>query len=237
MIDLNDVTVVIGYDKRESPAAYVLAHSIVRHASFIPAVRFLRLEQSGLTRPRDPKQSTDFSFSRFLTPALCGYRGWSIFMDCDMLCRGDIRELLRYAYLQAAPVSVVQHDYTPKTGTKFLDQPQTRYPRKNWSSVMVFDNDKCQMLTPDYVDTADGLDLHQFKWLPEGTVGNLPLQWNHLVGEYAPNPDAKLVHFTLGTPCFAKYRNCEFANAWHAEKADMLNYDRLGEFNKPDRSE
>lgn len=233
----NDFTAVIGYDRRESPAAYVLAHSIARRASWMPTFRFLRLEQCGLTRPRDPRQSTDFSFSRFLTPALSGYEGWSIFLDCDMLCRADIMELIYIAQASNKAVHVVKHDYTPTTATKFLNQPQTAYPRKNWSSVMVFNNAKCQMLTPEYVDSASGLDLHQFKWLPDDEIGELPAEWNHLVGEYAPNPDAKLVHFTLGTPCFAKYRNCEFANAWHAEKDDMLYYDRLGEFNKPDRSE
>jgi hypothetical protein len=220
----NDVTVVIGYDERESVAAYVLAHSITRRASFIPAIRFLRLEKTGMKRPRDPKQSTDFSFSRFLTPSLdlWNKHRWSIFMDCDMLCRADIFELLRIAQANDKAVSVVKHDYTPTTATKFLNQPQTVYPRKNWSSVMVFDNAKCKALTPEYVDRATGLELHQFKWLPDDEIGSLPIEWNHLVGEYAPNPKAKLVHFTLGTPCFAKYAQCEFAHEWYEERTSML---------------
>jgi lipopolysaccharide biosynthesis glycosyltransferase len=235
----NDVTVVIGYDERESIAAYVLAHSIARRASFIPAYRFLRLEQSGLQRPRDPKQSTDFSFSRFLTPSLDQWdkNRWSIFMDCDMLCRGDIFELLRTAQANETALSVVKHDYTPTTATKFLNQPQTAYRRKNWSSVMVFDNAKCQHLVPEYVERASGLELHQFAWLPDHEIGALPIEWNHLVGEYAPNPDAKLVHFTLGTPCFAKYEHCEFADEWYQERAAMLYHDKRGEFSLPDRSE
>lgn len=202
--------VFIGYDESETVAYHVLSHSIMRHASSPVSITPLVLSQLPMTRKRDANQSTDFAFSRFLVPWLCGYQGWSAFMDCDMLTLCDLNELMAAADPVRA-ASVVKHDYTPLGENKFLDQPQTAYPRKNWSSVMVFNNAKCQVLTPEYVNHASGLELHRFAWLNDGEIGELPRTFNHLVGEYPANPDAKIVHFTLGTPCFAKYRHCEFS--------------------------
>jgi hypothetical protein len=102
---------------------------------------------------------------------------------------------------------------------------------------MLFDNARCRMLTPEFVNTASGLELHQFKWLRDKEIGDLPIAWNHLVGEYKTNPEAKIVHFTLGTPCFARYRHCEFAQEWFEEQRLMLHYDRNGEFSKPEKIE
>ena len=179
-----------------------------------------------LTRERHPLQSTDFSFSRFLTPFLSDYQGWSIFMDCDMLVLDDIEKLYalrdeRYA------VMVVKHDHVPKETRKFLDQPQTAYQKKNWSSVMLFNNAQCRALTPDYVNTASGLELHQFKWLAnDELIGEIPARWNHLVGYNAPNRDVSLVHYTLGGPYFQEYRDCEYADEWRAARQDMLNVEQ-----------
>jgi len=174
------------------------------------------------TRARGPTESTEFSLTRFLVPALAGFRGWSIFMDCDMLCRADIAELQRHIREQGdKAVLVCQHDYVPKTPRKFLDQVQTRYPRKNWSSLMVFNNERCKALTPDYVNSAAGLDLHRFAWLDEALIGSLPLEWNWLVGEYPYRPDAKLVHYTLGGPYFDDYRDCDYAGEWFSELGSM----------------
>ena len=224
----------IGYDPGETVALHVAAHSIWRHASKPVSITPLVLRQLPLTRPRDPKQSTEFAFSRFLVPYLCDYTGWAIFMDCDMLCRADIVDLWNQRDLDSA-VQVVKHDYAPTSRTKFLGQEQTVYPRKNWSSVMLFNNHLCRGLPPRYVNTETGLYLHQFRWLSDDLIGELPAEWNHLVGEQAPNPDAKLVHFTLGTPCFAKYRHCEFSDEWHEERRLLDSYNRLGEFSLPPR--
>jgi hypothetical protein len=229
------IDVVIGYDSRETVAAHVLAHSIDRHCSETPMFSLWRLERLKMWRERDPNQSTEFAYSRFLVPYKRGFRGWSIFLDCDMLCRWDFAELLDLAQKNDQAVSVVQHAYTPKHTKKFLDQPQTVYEKKNWSSVMVFNNEKCQKLTPEYVNTASGLELHQFKWTDE--VGSLPTTWNHLVGEYDPNPNAKLVHFTLGTPCFRAYEECEFAKEWFEEERLMRYRDPYKECSKPERVE
>ena len=230
------IRVFIGYDHSETVAFHVAAHSILRRASAPVLIAGLKLAQLPMWRKPDPRQSTEFAFSRFLVPYLCGYEGRAIFMDCDVLCRANIIELWSALSARRA-VAVVQHNYTPKEGDKFLGHGQSAYGRKNWSSVMVFNNPACRALTPEYVNTAKGLDLHQFHWTDDDMVQGLDPAWNHLVGEYAPNPGAKLAHFTLGTPCFAKYRHCEFAGEWYAERDDMLHHDRSGEFSKPARQE
>ena len=223
------ISVFIGYDPREAVAFSVLAHSIHARASEPVCITPLMLTQlkGVLTRERHPLQSTDFSFSRFLTPHLSGYNGWSLFMDCDMLMLEDIATLWalrdeRYA------VMAVKHDHVPREATKFLGEPQTKYEKKNWSSVMLFNNARCKALTPDYVNTASGLELHQFKWLnDDALIGALPERWNHLVGYNTPRADAALVHYTLGGPYFAPYANCEYAGAWRDECATMLSTHRV----------
>lgn len=220
--------ICIGYDHREAISYHVLVHSIMRRASRPVSIQPIALSQFGQfwKRPRSPQQSTDFTFARFLTPWLTGdgdINGPSIFLDSDMLCLSDICELEDLSYAQYhSDVLVVKHDYEPSSETKFLSQPQTAYPCKNWSSVMVFNGHRTAVknLIPAYVNFASAMDLHQFKWAKE--IGNLPLEWNHLVGEYAPNPSAKLVHFTLGGPWFKGYESCEYSQAWFAELADML---------------
>jgi hypothetical protein len=188
----------IGFDERESIAYHVLADSIKRHASIPVNVHPLKTDEiPAFTRPRDPKQSTDFAFSRFMVPYLSDYTGTSVFMDCDMLMRADIAELLADVPERAA-VSVCQHDYTPTTTTKFGGAIQTPYPRKNWSSLMVFNNAACRKLTPYYVNRASAADLHRLAWAKD--VGALPLDWNWLVGEYPDNPNARCWHWTIGGP-------------------------------------
>ncbi len=214
----------IGYDGRETVACSVLAHSIHARASCPVSVTPIMLSQlRGLfQRERHVLQSTDFSFSRFLTPHLSGYAGWSLFMDCDMLMLDDVAKLWalrdeRYA------VMVIKHEHVPKEQRKFLNEPQTGYKKKNWSSVMLFNNARCRALTPEFVNTATGLELHQFKWLEnDELIGALPSRWNHLVGYDAPRSDAALVHYTLGGPYFAEYRDCEYAQEWFAERDAML---------------
>ena len=218
------IRVFVGYDPREAVAFSVLAHSIHARASQPVCVAPVRLsELKGIyTRPRNDLQSTDFSFSRFLTPWLCDYQGWAIFMDCDMIALDDIASLWRLADERFA-VQVVKHHHVPKERTKFLGATQTRYEKKNWSSVMLLNCARCRALTPDYVNGATGLELHQFKWLgSDDLIGELPGRWNHLVGYDAPRPDAGIVHFTIGGPYFAEYRDCEYSSEWRRELDDML---------------
>lgn len=218
------IPVFIGYDPREAVAWSVLAHSIQVRSSVPVAIAPLALAQlrEVLVRARHPLQSTDFAFSRFLVPYLSRYSGWSVFLDCDMLALDDIANLWalrdeRYA------VQVVKHDHRPREKTKFLGEPQTAYEKKNWSSVMLFNNGKCRALTPEYVNRAGGLDLHQFEWLEsEALIGALPGRWNHLVGCSAPSREVSLVHYTLGGPYFPEFADCEYADEWRAERKAML---------------
>jgi hypothetical protein len=212
--------IFIGYDSKEAVAYHTLAHSILRRSSIpVSIAPVMQSQLNGLyTRPRGPTESTEFSLTRFLVPALSGYRGWSMFMDCDMLCRADVAELaaLRDQAADKA-VLVCKHAYVPKTKRKFLDQVQTQYERKNWSSLMLFNNERCRALTPQYVNSASGLDLHRFKWTDDAAIGGLPLEWNWLVGEYEANPAARIVHYTLGGPWFDEYRDCDYADEWLEE--------------------
>lgn len=220
------IRIFIGYDPREAVAFNVLSHSIQTRASAPVAIAPLMLSQlkGVLTRERHPLQSTDFSFSRFLVPYLSGYDGWSLFCDCDMLMLDDIANLWKLRDDRYA-VQVVKHDHKPADTVKFLDQPQRPYEKKNWSSVILFNNAKCAALTPDYVNGATGLQLHQFKWLGDDTlIGDIPHRWNHLV-DYdpaVPPGDVSLLHYTEGGPYFAAYRTCGYADAWFAERDRML---------------
>ncbi len=223
-MDDSVIRVYIGHDVREEVALSVLSSSIHRHASRPVSIAPVMISQLGALyrRERHPLQSTAFSFSRFLTPCLSGYEGWSLFTDCDMLMVDDIAKLWAFRDDRYA-VMVVKHEHVPRETEKFLGMPQSKYEKKNWSSVMLFNNARCTALTPEYVNTASGLALHQFKWLGDDEViGALPSRWNHLVGYDAPRKDAALVHFTLGGPYFTDYANCEYAGAWRAERDRML---------------
>lgn len=219
------IRVFIGYDPVETVAFHVAAFSAMRRSSRPVSITGLVLRQLPIHRERDPRQSTEFAFSRFLVPYLCRYEGRAIFLDGDVLIRADIAELLEEAREDKA-VWVVQHDYAPRGRTKFLGRMQSAYPRKNWSSVMVFDCARCRGLTPDYVERASGLELHQFRWLADEEIGALAPEWNHLVGEYAPNPEARIAHFTLGAPCFPEHADCEFAEEWRKELAALVQYEQ-----------
>lgn len=228
---MQPLRVFIGFDKSESIAAYTLAHSVFKHASGPVSVSFLRLEQlrSVHKRERHPLQSTDFSFTRFLVPSLCGYQGIGIFMDCDMLCLDDVYKLKDYAGFNA--VACVKHDHKPTNKTKMLGQVQTSYPRKNWSSLMVFSNEHyaCKNLTPEVVDSATGLHLHQMEWARD-SIGGIPHSWNHLVGyqENLPIEELSLIHWTEGGPWWSEYKDAPYSDTWREYRDDMLaSYERV----------
>jgi hypothetical protein len=217
--------VFIGFDSKEVVAYHVLCQSILDHAS-VP-VSFVPIALNNLggifTRERNQLQSTEFSFSRFLVPYLSQFQGWSLFTDCDMLFRSDIAELWALRDDSYA-VMCCKHDYQPKEETKFFGQVQTKYEKKNWSSVMLFNNAECTALSADYVNSATGLQLHQFKWLDsDDRIGSLPLAWNHLVGVYDYDPAAANVHFTEGGPYFADYADSDYADEWFRAR-DRVNH-------------
>lgn len=229
---MEKVKLFVGYDNVESVAYYTYEHSIHSRASIPVNISPIRLNQLRKihNRERHPLQSNDFSFSRWLVPYLCNYTGWAIFTDCDMLCRTDIAELWELRDSKYA-VQVVKHNHVPKEDVKYLNAAQTKYEKKNWSSVMLINCEKCKALTPEYVESASGLDLHQFKWLgDDDLIGGLPKEWNHLVGYNEPNKNAKIVHFTIAGPWLTKARHCEFGDAWREERDAMLYFkDWIGE--------
>lgn len=220
------VRVFIGYDPKEAVAFHVLSHSIHSRASVPVSIAPLMLSQLSklMWRERHSLQSTEFSFSRFLVPYLCDFKGWALFMDCDMLMLDDINTLWslrddRYA------VMCVKHDHVPKTDTKFLNQPQTQYEKKNWSSVMLMNCEKCGALTPDYVNKSTGLELHRFRWLAsEDLIGEIPHRWNHLVDYDPALPESELsnIHYTEGGPYFDDFADCGYADLWRRERERLL---------------
>ena len=220
------IRIFIGYDPREAVAFNVLSHSIQVRSSQPVAITPINLSQlkAQMWRDRAGLQSTEFSFSRFLTPYLCNYDGWAIFMDCDMLVLDDIAKLWDFRD-DKFTVQCVKHNHVPKEKIKFLNQPQTVYEKKNWSSVMLLNCNKCAILTPEYVNTASGLELHCFRWLSdENEIGDIPQSWNHLV-DYDPAKPIKEIsnlHYTSGGPYYKEYSNCGYADVWKREREYML---------------
>ena len=210
------INIFIGYDSKEKVAYNVLSHSIIQNSTKPVAITPIALNhlKDDFVRERNALSSTEFSFSRFMIPHLMNYQGWALFMDCDMLMFEDVSELWRMRDDSKA-IQVCKHDYVPKEKTKFLGQTQTAYPKKNWSSFMLMNCKKCSSLTPDYVNRASGLELHQFKWLEgDHLIGDLPLEWNWLVGEYEHKYDVKKVHYTKGGPWFEEYARCDYSQDW-----------------------
>ena len=212
------IQIFIGYDSKEKVAFNVLAYSILRNSTKPVSITpvYLPNIKDDFVRERNKLSSTEFSFSRFMVPHLMNYKGWALFMDCDMLMTEDISKLWRLRDDKYA-VQLCKHDYTPEEDKKFLDQIQTKYEKKNWSSFMLMNCKKCHELSPDYVNSATGLQLHQFKWLEsEELIGELPLEWNWLVDEPGYNTKSKVsnVHFTKGGPWFKEYENCSYSELW-----------------------
>lgn len=210
------INIFIGYDSKEKIAYHVLSESILKNSTKPVSITPIYLPniKDDFLRERNNLSSTEFSFSRFIIPHLMNYQGWALFMDCDMLMKADVEELWRLRDDKYA-VQVCKHDYVPRTETKFLGQVQTAYPKKNWSSFMLMNCKKCTRLTPDYVNKASGLELHQFKWLEDDSlIGSLPLEWNWLAGEYEYKENVKNIHYTEGGPYFKDYIKCDYAEDW-----------------------
>lgn len=204
------IRLCVGFDPREAVCFHTFCHSVITRTtadvSFIP----LRGER------RDG--SNDFVYARFLVPHLMGYQGWAIYADGDMVCLADIAELWAMRDPWKA-VHVVKHDYKTKARAKYLGAPNEDYLRKNWSSLILFNcaHYANRQLSPEYVRKHDGAHLHRFAWIPDDRIGEIPKEWNWLDTEYEPNPEAKLIHYTLGTPCFEDYQDCDHADQWKAE--------------------
>ncbi len=218
--------VYIGWDSREDIAYQVARRSLINNASIPVEVIPLKLaelvEQGLYTRDIDPLASTEFTYSRFLVPHLAGYKGWAVFVDCDFLFFGDVAELAQYQDPSKA-VMCVHHDYTPKETTKMDGVPQSAYPRKNWSSFMLFncDHPSAQSLTPEIVNRETGAYLHRMQWAKDEEIGSLPTGWNWLEGWYDKPAQGypQAVHYTRGGPWFDAWQEVDYGDEWRAEAA------------------
>jgi|TARA_B100001094_G_scaffold211272_1_gene205168 lipopolysaccharide biosynthesis glycosyltransferase len=221
--------IFVGYDTREDIAYQVCKHSILARQpdADVRPLKQKELREAGwYNRPIDKLASTEFTFTRFLIPELTNFKGWAVFMDCDMILTTDIKELFDQADDKYA-VMCVQHDYKVKEEFKMDGQKQTIYPRKNWSSVMLFNcgHPSNATLTQDMVNSPEinGAYLHRFSWLKDEEVGELNHTWNYLVGVYDDIPHPKLIHYTEGGPWFENYRHCEYNQEWKQELQEMMN--------------
>jgi lipopolysaccharide biosynthesis glycosyltransferase len=210
------IRLMVGFDQRESVAFHTFVQSVIEVTSVPVSVTPLVLSALPGYSETHTDGSNTFIYSRFLTPYLAAYSGWAIFADGDMICRDDLRGLWDLRDDRHA-VMVVKHDYQTKVHQKYLGNKNENYPRKNWSSVILWNcgHVKNRILTPEFVMSKDGKFLHRFSWLEESEIGELPLEWNWLTTEYPDNPRAKLLHYTLGTPCFKNYTDAPMANEWH----------------------
>ena len=230
--------VFVGYDTREDIAYQVCEHSIWQHNKDIEVVPLKQQELRDnklYWRGEDKLASTEFTFTRFLIPHLMNYEGWALFCDSDIVFLEDVDNLFALRDDKYA-VMCVHHDYTPKPGTKMDGQVQTQYPRKNWSSVVLWNcgHPSNQKITVDMVNNPnyDGKYFHRFSWLDDSEVGALPTDWNFLVGWYEPDGITDVVekndgtpralHYTEGGPWFKNYRNCEFHQTWKDVLSDMM---------------
>ena len=208
------INVFIGFDEGEKVSYHILSESIRRQSSVPVSITPLCLSNiPEFKRELQPNQSTEFAFSRFLVPYLSDYKGWSLFLDSDMMFRDDIKNLWDIIDKDKS-IMCCKHDYVPKQNVKFRGAKNEPFPKKNWSSFMLMNNERCKMLTKEFVETATGLELHQFKWTHEENIGELPLEWNWLVSEYDYNKNAKNVHWTLGGPYFKDYAKSDYADEW-----------------------
>jgi lipopolysaccharide biosynthesis glycosyltransferase len=211
------IRIVVGYDKRESVAYHVFTQSVLEKSS-VP-VSFIPLSVNTLKIYKETHAdgSNEFIYSRFLTPFLMNFSGWAIFADGDMVCNSDIAELWALRDENKA-VQVVKHNYKTKKTVKYLGNKNEDYPRKNWSSLILWNcgHPDNKILTPEFIQEKPGSFLHRFSWLDDNHIGELPLEWNWLAIEYPDNPNANIVHYTLGTPCFREYSQDSMADYWHA---------------------
>lgn len=219
--------IFVGHDPREQKAFDVCKYSITRTCMFdIPDIEMLSSSNiPEYNRDHGEPQSTDFTFTRFWVPYLSNYTGYSIFCDCDFLFLKDIRIIREYVKPEHA-VSVVKHPpYIPNSEIKMDGVAQHRSYRKNWASLMVFNNEHpaCKALTPDYLNLhLPGIDFHHFKWCNDDQIGSIPLEWNVLDGYYHVE-FPKAIHYTDGGPWFKDYQNTRYSDIWLKFYQDAIN--------------
>ncbi|MDW7664678.1 MAG: hypothetical protein SCH11_00730 [Nitrosomonadaceae bacterium] len=220
--------VFVGHDDREDIAYKVCEYSIKskNNKLLVIPLKQQNLIQSGLYwREKDPLSSTTFTFTRFLVPVLMDYKGWALFCDCDFMWMIDPAEIMQYADKKYA-VMVVKHDYNPPEGEKMDGQRQLPYPRKNWSSMILWncEHPSNKQVTTELVNTESGQYLHRFDWLIDDEIGEIPHQWNWLVNHYHEPEDGVplAIHYTEGGPWFDNYKHCEYGYHWAIMRNEMV---------------
>ena len=226
---MKELSCFIGYDSKEDIAYRVCKHSLKKRSSIKTNIYSLKLDElvakNLYYRSIDPLASTQFTYSRFLVPVLMQFKGWALFCDCDFIFLSDVGELMKNID-ESKAVYCVQHDYTPKERHKMDGQKQTIYPRKNWSSFILFNcsHPSNKVLTSDLVNNETGAFLHQFKWLKDQEIGSLDERWNWLEGWTSNHNKGQpfAVHYTRGGPWFAEWQDVEFANEWFLERDEYI---------------
>jgi lipopolysaccharide biosynthesis glycosyltransferase len=214
--------VFIGWDSREQYAYEVCVTSLKKYSSqeidVYPIVRDVLIDTGDYYRPQPEAGSVEFTYTRFLAPYLADHKGWALFIDCDFLFTKDVAELFAMADDKYA-LMCVKHDYTPKNTVKMDGQKQVSYPRKNWSSCILWncEHPSNKALTKDVVSTESGAYLHRFQFLKDEEIGEIPLEWNWLEGEYEkPETPPAAIHFTNGGPWFEDWQDVDYADLWRS---------------------
>ena len=221
--------IFVGWDSREDIAYRVCRHSLLVRSSIALDVRPIvqsELRQQGLySKAADKLASTEFTYTRFFVPYLAGYEGWALFCDCDFLWLANVAELAaqrddRYA------IMCVHHDHRTRETTKMDGRVQTVYPRKNWSSMVLYNcgHPANRALTPEVINREGGAFLHRFQWLDDAQIGAVAETWNWLEGWNEPPAEGhpNVVHFTRGGPWFENRQDVAYGALWRAERDTYL---------------
>ena len=215
--------IFVGFDQKEAIAYHTFTQSLIECSSIPLSIVPLAENNLNFYNEKHTDGTNKFTYSRFLIPYLMGYDGWAIFFDGDMVCLSDLKKLKKFFNPNYA-VSVVKHNYKTKQKSKYFGQKNENYPRKNWSSVIIWNcsHPKNKILTPSLINSKDGAFLHRFKWLSDADIGTLPKSWNWLAIEYPEKENLNLIHYTLGTPCFKQYANSSLSEHWKNYYLNLL---------------
>ena len=213
---MNKAKIFIGFDQREACAYHTFVQSLINHSSIPLDITPLCLKSLAGYKELHRDGGNDFVYSRFLSPFLNNFDGWAIYADGDMVCQADILELLKLKD-DSKEVMVAKHNYQTKQSKKYFNNKNENYPKKNWSSVILWNcsHPKNKILTPEFIQNQSGKFLHRFSWLDEDEIGEIPLEWNWLALEYPENKEAKIIHYTLGTPCLKEYKDTNMSDIWY----------------------
>ena len=212
--------IFIGWDSKEDAAYQACKKSLQLHSSMqlnIIPIKQQDLRQKNIyARKIDPLSSTEFTFTRFLVPQLSNWTGWALYVDCDFIFLDDVKNLFDQADDRYA-LMCVQHDYKPTSKLKMDGKAQHVYPRKNWSSAILFN---CSHPAHKQIhvndETKDGKWFHRFSWLDDSEIGAIDHEWNWLVGWYKEPEDGtpKALHYKEGGPWFEEYKDCEYSEEY-----------------------